>query len=58
MALEERRAADGSLVRAVNVGAISRDTEEGFPFVDLSPDGHAVLRHTSFGAPARIVVID
>ena len=54
LALEERRAADGSLVRAVNLGAIVRDND--YPNVELSPDSNAVLLHPSNGAPPRIIV--
>ena len=50
-ALEERRAADGSLVRAVSLGP--RDC---FPHVRMSPDAHALL--VSGGVPARVVVVD
>ena len=54
-ALEERRTADGSLVRAVNLGP---DVDES-PFVSMSPDAHALLLQRILDAPApRIIVFD
>ena len=48
-ALEERRAADGSLLRAVSLGS-----SEYFPYVRLSPDAHALVIDSFLG----IVVFD
>ena len=59
--LEERRAADGSLLRVVSLGLISGLLD--FPSILRSPDSHALLLHPSYGSggvlPApRIVVFD
>ena len=47
-ALEERRAADGSLVRAVNLGPTG-----GFSRVSISPDAHALLVGPGVGVSPR-----
>ena len=52
-ALEERRSADGSLVRAVNVGRAGKK----FPRVRMSPDAHAVLVDRYEGVPALHVFL-
>ena len=52
-AMEERRAADGSLVRAVSLGPLG-----DFPRVRLSPDAHAFLMHPYDGPAPRVVVFD
>ena len=50
---EERRAADGSLVRAVSLGPW-----ESPPRVKMSPDAHALLVAPPWGTPARLVVFE
>ena len=51
---EERRAADGSLVRAVSLGP-----GDDFPVVHMSPDAHALLLdYRTGGGPSRVVVFD
>ena len=52
-ALEERRSADGSLVRAVSLGPRQR-----WPCMHISPDAHALLLSPSEDDPARIAVFD
>ena len=51
-ALEERRTADGALLRAVNF----RSGDGHAPMVALSPDSHAALIDPSRGVPARLVL--
>ena len=51
-ALEERRAADGSLLRAVNLGTWGSD----YPSVVTSPDAHALMAYRYDGGPARVIV--
>ena len=54
-ALEERRAAGGSLVRAVSLRCCVSST---FPDISSSPDAHALLILPSSGAPARVIVFE
>ena len=52
-ALEERRAVDGSLLRAVNLGHMGR-----FPSVKMSPDANALLLYSSEDNPVRVIVFE
>ena len=55
-ALEERRAAGGSLVRAVCLGSGGHD--EVLPLVRMSHDRRALLVYPPGGGPARVIVFD
>ena len=50
---EVRRAADGSLLRAVSLGPWGSP-----PLVKMSPDVHALLLSPPWGIPSRIVVFE
>ena len=55
--MEERRAADGSLIRDVSLGPL--DCTHDFFYVVMSPDSHALVLHFVGGIPApRVVVFD
>ena len=53
--LEERRAADGSLVRAINLGACEPDK---LSFVLMSPDARALVLRPSWLVAPRVLVFD
>ena len=52
--LEERRAAGGSVVRAINVEFVSGELH----FIRISPDSHALLVLPLLGDPARVIIFD